>query len=174
MGFFSKLVGVATGIVRSFIGAPAPSVVARTIVAPARAALARGAAAGRRFVKPALFAGAGAGAGAIAASGGDGEFFGPGGAPGIMAAGGNGVSFRRTIVQTVDRASGQITQERVLRGSPFIMRHDIVVAKRVIRMASKLGNVKGLRHTVQQGIASQITQAVKRKVLQTVVEGVKC
>ena len=44
----------------------------------------------------------------------------------------------RTIVQTLDE-DGQIVRQKVLKGSPFLMRRDLIIAKRVLRTASKLG-----------------------------------
>jgi len=47
-------------------------------------------------------------------------------------------SFRRTLIQTVDRASGAVIKQEVEVGAPFLMNRDIVIAKRVFRMATKL------------------------------------
>lgn len=43
----------------------------------------------------------------------------------------------RTIVQTVD-AEGNVVRQKVLRGSPFLMRRDFIIAKRVNRLSGKL------------------------------------
>lgn len=47
-------------------------------------------------------------------------------------------TFRRTIVQTVSRSTGAVVKEETFRGAPFLMNHDITVAKKVFRVASKL------------------------------------
>jgi len=47
-------------------------------------------------------------------------------------------TFRQTVVQTIDRTTGNVVKQELFRGSPFLMNHDIVVAKKVFRMASKL------------------------------------
>lgn len=82
---------------------------------------------------------------------------------------GNASTFRETVVQTIDRVSGQIVCQETLKGAPFIMRSDIIVAKRVIRMASKLGRTKGLRHTVKQSVTSKLKEAIEQQALSQVL-----
>jgi len=52
--------------------------------------------------------------------------------------GGNGFSFRRTIVQTIRSFDGVILNIEVLRGAPHLMNRDLQTAKRVFRISSKL------------------------------------
>jgi len=167
MGFFSTVFNVVKSVGRAVLGIPAPVKVA-VAAAPALASrtslLRRGAS--LAGTGAALGIGAGAGLGVVRAggqiiSGGDG---------GAGAVGGNGDSFRRTLVQTVDRATGEVESTIVLRGAPFVMRHDIQIAKRVIRMASKLGKMKGIRHTVRQSVVSRTKDAIEAKVLAQVTK----
>ena len=51
---------------------------------------------------------------------------------------GNAGIYRQTVVQTIDRANGMVLFQEVFKGAPFLMRHDIVVAKRVFKLAQKL------------------------------------
>ena len=48
--------------------------------------------------------------------------------------------FRRTMVQTIDRATGQLISFKFFDGAPFLMNKDIVAAKRVFRLSNKLHN----------------------------------
>jgi len=59
---------------------------------------------------------------------------------GSVGTGGNGVTHRRTIVQTIDNASGDVIKEDIRRGAPFLMKHEIQVAKRVFKTVNKLAN----------------------------------
>ena len=78
-----------------------------------------------------------------------------------------GSTFRRTIVETVDRASGQVIGRVVHAGAPFLMRKDIVTTKRTIKAISDLGK-RVPRKTVEPGLSTQITKAVKQKLLSDV------
>lgn len=88
--------------------------------------------------------------------------------------GGNGLTFRQTLVQTIEVGTSRVVSEQVLRGSPFLMRNDIQIAKRVIRTASKLGRLKGIRHTVRQSSAAKLKDAIEQKALDQVLAGGKC
>lgn len=88
--------------------------------------------------------------------------------------GGNALTFRRTLVQSIDRATGKVLSSETLRGSPFIMRHDIQIARRVIRTASKLGRMRGIRHAVKQSVSSKLKEAIERKALDQVLGGKDC
>jgi len=172
MGFFSKLLGTVAGVAGRFLGVPAVGAVRQAVVAPAARALAAGGAAGRVLARSRVGRGALALGGAAALGGAfaGGEALAAGAIDddGVGIVGGNGLTVRRTIVQTINRQTGEVVRARVLRGAPFIMRHDIIVAKRVIRMASKLGRTKGLRHTVKQSVASQLTEAIRDQALDAV------
>jgi len=52
--------------------------------------------------------------------------------------GGMAGAFRQTVVQTIQRGTNVVIKQEIFRGAPFLMQHDIVVAKRVFRMATKL------------------------------------
>lgn len=51
---------------------------------------------------------------------------------------GMAAAFTQTVVQTVQRGTNIVLKQVVLRGSPHLMNHDLVVAKRVFRLANKL------------------------------------
>ncbi len=70
----------------------------------------------------------------------------------------------RTIVQTVN-AEGQVVKQRVLRGSPFLMRRDFIIAKRVLRTASKLGRFS--KRTITPSKMKMFTDAVIDNALRT-------
>jgi len=63
---------------------------------------------------------------------------GPERAPGAVGTGGNGVTHRRTVVQTIDNATGTIVREDIRRGAPFLMNDEIQIAKRVFKTVSKV------------------------------------
>ena len=88
--------------------------------------------------------------------------------------GGNGQTFRTTHVHTVEVGTGRIVRTEVLRGTPFIMRNDIQIAKRVIRTATKLGRLKGMRHTVRPSNSAKLKAAIEQKALDQVLAGGKC
>lgn len=160
MGFFSSLLRGVGRVATSFLGITAPAaaaaapIVRRAAASPIVRRVGRGALA---LGGAAALGGAFAGGEALAGGGFEGD--------GTGVSGGNGLTFRRTVVETINRESGDVVRVQVLRGAPFIMRHDIIVAKRVIRMASKLGRTKGLRHTVRQSVASQLTEEIKDQAL---------
>jgi len=47
-------------------------------------------------------------------------------------------SFRQTVVQTIERGTNVVIRQEVRSGAPFLMNRDIVIAKRVFRLATKL------------------------------------
>ena len=167
VGFFGSVFNVVKSIGRAVLGIPAsipratPALLARARAAAP--AVARGAAA---VGGAALLGGAfQAGSNLVDA---DGQPIAGGGGGG----GGNGLSFRRTLVQTVNRLTGEIEFTQTLRGAPFIMRHDIQIAKRVIRTASKLGRMKGISRTVKQSLTSRTKEAIETKVLAQVTKDI--
>lgn len=158
MGFFGNVFRGITGAIKGFLGVPARAAPAarfvggRAAAQPTRRALARlgGAAAlGGAFAGGDLAVGALAGGGDIGGDGG---------------VGGNGRTFRRTIIQTIDSDSGEVLKQRVRRGSPFLMRTDVIVAKRVFRMATKLHG-KLPRRTVRQSRVKALTDRVVESAL---------
>jgi len=135
VGFFSNILNIGKRLL-GFGGAAA---------APARAIATRGpVSVGMRSRIGAAGRGARAIGGAVALGGGFalGEsIFAPGeeGMAGIAGVGGNGQTFRRTIVLTIRADDGVIIRRKVLEGSPHIMNKDIQIAKRVFRASTKLG-----------------------------------
>jgi len=161
MGFFGDLISGAGRLVRGFLGVPAAAAAAPVARAIAPAIARGGTRLGRvgRAVGGAVglggaFAVGEAGVGALI---GDGD----GGGGGV---GGNGRTFRRTIVQTVNREDGAVIRQEVRRGAPFLMRRDVIVAKRVFRMASKLHG-KLPRRTVRQSRVKALTDRVVESAL---------
>jgi len=78
--------------------------------------------------------------------------------------GGNGKTFRRTFVQTVDIASGQILRNITLQGAPFLMNKEV---NQLRRTARKLGraNAKIPRRTVKESLTKQLTDAALTRAL---------
>ncbi len=169
MGFFSTAFNVVKSIGRAVLGIP--PTVKRVAAAPVLARAIKVGARGASLAGTGIALGVGAGLGLSAVEG-DPDFVGPPSPGGISTVGGNGRSFRRTLVQTIDRDSGVVEKTIVLRGAPFVMRHDVQIAKRVIRLASRLGKLKGLRHTVKQSMMSRTNDAIQAKVLAGVIKDV--
>lgn len=74
----------------------------------------------------------------------------------------------RTVVQTINPA-GQVIRQEIFPGRPFLMQKDFTIAKRVIKLAAK-AHGKIPRRTVKQSDTSKINEAIKDKVLRTVVQ----
>jgi len=148
MGFFSSLLGVAGGAIKAgagFLGRIFGSGTARTV-----GTIGAGVAAGELLS---------AGAGALFGGGDD-------VAGGV---GGNGRTTVITTVQTIDNATGQVIRQKRLRGAPFVMRSDIIVAKRVFRLASKLhGRLP--RKLVEKGVMATF----KDKVIEKALDKITC
>lgn len=82
---------------------------------------------------------------------------------------GNGRTANRTLVQTLDLASGRIIRTRVLPGTPFLMNADVQAAKRVFKLSSKLHG-KMPRRTVKE---SEVTK-LKNAAVQQAIANVSC
>ena len=150
MGFLSSI-GRAIGGVARFAGRalgilppaaqtlPSPGIVGRTVrtVAPVAAGAALGA----------------AGVAALSES-----------EQAMVRMGGNGRQTTITTVTTIDNQTGQAVSRKVLRGSPYLMNRDLVVAKRVLRTAGKLGR-KFSRKTREPSKMKQLTDAIQDKAL---------
>jgi len=123
-----RLLGIGGGAAAA---APAAAAIVPRVTAGAGSAAARAAARAAR-----------AGAGAVALGGGfalgESIFSGDDGAA-VEGVGGNGNTFRRTIVLTIRASDGVIVRRKVLEGSPHLMNKDIQIAKRVFRTSTKLG-----------------------------------
>jgi len=162
MGFFSNLLNIGKRIIGGILGggaAPAAAVVAPIARRVVPTAVSRVGRIGR--------AGAGLLAGGAVFGIGESIFAGDGGGGGtaLAAMGGNGDSFRRTIVQTIRASDGVITRQEILRGGPHLMQHDLVVAKRVFRLASKL-HAKMPRRTVRVSRQKMLMQQVVENALE--------
>ena len=165
MGFFSNLLRTVGRVAGSFLGitppvAPAAAAVAAPVIATAAAraaAIARGAG---RVIVPAVGVGAGFALGE--------RLLAPGVAGGAMAvSGGNGRTTRMTQVATIDNDTGTVLKIVTLKGAPFLMRNDVIIAKRVFRLSSKLAG-RMPKRTVKQGLASQLTEKVQRNLIDSV------
>jgi len=87
---------------------------------------------------------------------------GPERAPGAVGTGGNGVTHRRTVVQTIENATGNVIREEMRRGAPFLMKHEIQVAKRVFKTVNKLANrlpKKTVRQSTTSALKDQLIDA---------------
>jgi len=138
MSFFGTLLNIGKRILG--IGtAPAAAAVAPVATTAVRAGF--GAAGLRAGAARIARAGTGLVAGGAAFGLGQSIFEGGGGdgALAIQGMGGNGMSFRRTIVQTIRSNDGVIIKQIILPGAPHLMNKDIQVARRVINASRKLG-----------------------------------
>lgn len=128
MGFFSSIIkGIASvaGVVGRAVGI-LPAVVAPVARAAVRTPIGR----------TALVAGglaATAGAAALGSS-----LVSPGTATGLMVGGGNGRFATQTTIQTFDLTTGDVVRTETAPGRPFLMNRDVAVARRVIKLSSKL------------------------------------
>jgi len=73
-------------------------------------------------------------------------------------AGGNGKTATRTVVETMDLASGTIIRRKIMPGSPFLMNVDVKAAKKVFRQSAALAK-RIPRKTVRQSATSQLKEA---------------
>jgi len=94
---------------------------------------------------------------------------GPERAPGAVGTGGNGVTHRRTVVQTINNATGDVIREEMRRGAPFLMKHEIQVAKRVFKTVMKLSG-KLPRKTVKESETTALKNQLTNKALTTAIE----
>lgn len=151
MGFFDTLIKGVVSVGRGILGLPAAAPAAiRTGQVSTTAA--------RRIA----LAGAGAG-GAVGI--GVGLSTAGGGGPMIGGVGGNGLTFTRTIVQSVNKETGVVVREEVLRGSPHLMNRDLAVAKRVFRLAGKLHR-RMPKRAVRMSRQKMLTQQVVENALE--------
>ncbi len=151
MGFFSSILGIGKKLIGGLLGV-APKA-AKAVVKPAAKVA--------RRVAPAVGVGV-IGLGAGLALGPDGQPVGAAGGPGV---GGNGLTFTRTIVQSVDARDGSILRQQVLQGAPHLMNRDLAIAKRVFRLAGKLHR-RMPKRTVRASRTKQLTQQVVEQALQ--------
>jgi len=79
--------------------------------------------------------------------------------------GGNGVTHLQTIVQSIDNATGAVVREDIMKGTPFLMNSDMIVARRVFKMLSE-ANAKLPRKTVRQ----TETTALKNQLVNTALQ----
>jgi len=73
-------------------------------------------------------------------------------------AGGNGRVATKTIVQTMDLATGKIIRQKEMPGSPFMMNSEVRAAKKVFRQSRNLNN-KLPRRTVKESAATRLKNA---------------
>jgi len=72
--------------------------------------------------------------------------------------GGNGRTATRTIVQTMDLATGAIIRTKTMPGSPRLMNSDVAAARKVIKSVGKLHNQMP-RRTVKDSPATKLKDA---------------
>lgn len=82
-------------------------------------------------------------------------------------AGGNGRTATRTIVQTMDLATGQIIRQKTMPGSPRLMNSDVAAARKVIKSVGKLHNQMP-RRTVKEGEVTKLKNAAVQAATQRV------
>lgn len=78
--------------------------------------------------------------------------------------GGNGRTATRTIVQTMDLATGKIIREKFMEGSPHIMNKDVTAANRLFKQTRKLDR-RLPRKTVRESKTKQLADAAIDKAL---------
>jgi len=154
MGFFSSLLNIGRSILG--IGTTAAPAAAATVAARVAPVV--------RRVAGVVTGGVAAGAGFAVGE----SVFGGGGGVGVpisAGTGGNGETFRRTIVQTIRADDGVVIKNVFLRGAPHLMQHDLVVAKKVFRLSSKL-HQKLPKRTVKTSRIKLLTQQVLENALE--------
>lgn len=82
---------------------------------------------------------------------------------------GNGRTANRTIVETVDLASGQIIRRRTLPGTPHMMNSDIRAAKKVFRQSAALRKTLPTRKTKESE-----TTKLKNQLVASAMQNAAC
>jgi len=163
MGFFSNFLGRAVQIVGRGLGIIPPA--ARAVAAAAPTAV-RATARAARSVAPAVAGGVAGGVALGAVAGAvDGGVQVAAGTTAAMGMGGNGDTFRRTIVQTIDSRTGELRKQVVLAGAPHLMNRDLQIAKRVFRLSSKL-HTRLPKRVIRPSRQKQLTMQVLDNALQ--------
>jgi len=161
VGFFDNILRIGGRLLG--LGAPAAARAAPRVLPAAG-----------RVVRPGLGRAIGRGAAAVGGALGLGGAFAIGesiftpeqqDAVGADGLGGNGMTFRRTIVLTIRSADGVIVRQKVLEGSPHIMNKDIQIAKRVFRASTKLG-ARLPKKVVKRSRRSMLTDQVMENALE--------
>ncbi len=83
----------------------------------------------------------------------------------VAMGGGNGVTSRRTIVQTIENATGEVIKQVVKEGAPHLMNKDLQIAKRVFRLSSKL-HARMPKRTVRMSRTKMLTTQVVENALE--------
>jgi len=81
--------------------------------------------------------------------------------------GGNGKVAKRTIVQTINLDTGNVVNQIILEGAPFLMNKAVRELARTTRKLRK-ANAKIPRRTVRQSLGSQLTERVLNQTIQDV------
>jgi len=81
--------------------------------------------------------------------------------------GGNGRQATRTIVETMDLATGKIIRRKVMAGSPHLMNKDVSAAKKVFRVSAKLHG-RMPRRTVKESKSKQLVEAATQAAISAV------
>jgi len=85
---------------------------------------------------------------------------------GIMSRG-NGQFVKRTIVQTINLATGAVVNQVVLDGAPFLMNKEVASLARVTRKLGK-ANRKIPRRTIKQSLASRLSEKALTEAIDNV------
>jgi hypothetical protein len=144
-GFFSSLLKGAVGIGKALLGVPAAAPITARAVAPVVTGAAAAAAATALIPTAQLTPTQRASQAALAA------------APTVR---------KRTRVESLDQF-GQVLRTVVFDGAPFLMNKDVVAAKRVFRLASKLHG-KLPRRTVKESKVAQLKDAAVETALRQI------
>jgi len=171
VGFFSSFLSIIGRVATTVLGIAAP--VARA-AAPAAsrvaATTARVAATGARIAAPAAAAGAAFAVGQSLLTPSVSAPMAPAAGGPMAVTGGNGQTTRMTQIATIDNATGVVLRVETLKGAPFLMRSDVLIARRVFKLSSKLAG-RMPRKTVKQSLPSQLTERIQRQLLENVGAG---
>jgi len=79
--------------------------------------------------------------------------------------GGNGRQSTRTIIQTIDTATGQITRQKVKEGTPYLMNKEISTLRKVTN-AVRRADRRIPRKTVKESRVKSLTREITENALQ--------
>jgi len=82
--------------------------------------------------------------------------------------GGNGVTHLRTVVQSIDNATGAIVRESIQEGSPFLMNKDMQIARKVFKMIG-MANKRLPKKMVRVSAATMLKDQLVESSLQNAI-----
>jgi len=164
---FNLAVAPVTSVVGGVIGTAAPLAVS-TISAPL--AIASEVIAAPLDVLSGVVGGVTGIAGSIAGVGGLAGGAQPGGPVNATGfGGGNGKTATRTIVQTMDLATGEIIRVQMLAGSPKLMNKDVAAARKVARVRASLNKTTPTKTTKVSPM-----KTLQNSIVQAAIANVSC